>query len=46
MNNQNNFFSFSRNLENKPNAVQGVSVTELDYFHSLQNAFNVYSGSL
>ena len=46
MNNQNNFFSFSRNLENKPNSVQGVSLTEPDYFKSLQNAFNVYNGSL
>jgi len=46
MNNQNNFFSFSRNLENKPNSVQGVSLTEPVYFNSLQHAFNVYDGSL
>lgn len=46
MNNQNNFFSFSRKLQNKPNAVQGVSVAEPDYFNSLQDAFNLYDGSL
>ncbi len=46
MNNPNNFFSFSRNLESQPNAVQGVSVAEPDYFNSLQDAFKCYYGSL
>lgn len=46
MNNPNNFFSFSRKLENKPNAVQGVSLVETNYFNSLQDAFNLYDGSL
>ena len=46
MNNHNNFFSFSRNLENQPNAVKGISIAEPDYFNSLQDAFKCYNGSL
>lgn len=44
--NKNYFFSFSRKLENKPNAVQGISTAESHHFNSLENAFSFYNGSL
>ncbi|MEO0969884.1 MAG: NACHT domain-containing protein, partial [Cyanobacteria bacterium J06639_18] len=46
MNNYNNFFSFSRNLENQPNAVQASSIARAHNFSSLQDAFSSYDGSL